>query len=184
MLGGMNEDSNNLVKQGVNLWAKVATQLATTYADFDKNSEGCRKKFQAVLARYRIDKTHNAIFGNDNRHTCRWYDAVDEYYHDQATSIPLSHAFSITQEDPIEPGEGESTKEHEKPLLFVASKKGTTPKYEQSIAQTMDTGKDLLEYLKDSSNHQDALERERLTLMAGMHECMKGCFKHAESRDN
>ncbi|MCO5572388.1 hypothetical protein L7F22_026142 [Adiantum nelumboides] len=48
--GGMNEVFNNPVKQGVNLWAKVATQLATTYPDLDKDSESCRKKFKAVLA--------------------------------------------------------------------------------------------------------------------------------------
>ncbi|MCO5556626.1 hypothetical protein L7F22_010177 [Adiantum nelumboides] len=180
----MNEEFNNPVKQGVNLWVKVATQLAATYPDFDKDSEGCMNKFQAVLAQYKIDKTHNAIFGNDRRHTCcRWYDVIDKYYHDQATSIPLSHASSITQDDPMEPGEGESTKEGEKPPLFLASKKGTTPKYEESKAQMVDIGKDLLEYLKDSSNCQDALERERLTLMAGMHECMKGYLKYAESKD-
>ncbi|MCO5587113.1 hypothetical protein L7F22_041060 [Adiantum nelumboides] len=152
--------------------------------DFDKDSEGCRKKFQVVLAQYKIDKTHNIISSNDKRHTCRWYNVIDEYYHDQATSIPLSHASSITQDDPMDPGEGESTKDHEKPPFFIASKKGTTPKYEESIAQMADTGKDLLEYLKDSSNCQDALEREHLTLMAGMHECMKGYLKHAESQDN
>lgn len=67
--GGMNEVFNNPVKQGVNLWAKVATQLAATYPDFDKDSEGCRKKFQAVLAQYRIDKAHNSISGNDRRRT-------------------------------------------------------------------------------------------------------------------
>ncbi|MCO5551828.1 hypothetical protein L7F22_005331 [Adiantum nelumboides] len=73
----------------------------------------------------------------------------DEYYHDRATSIPLSHASSITHDDPMEPGKGESTKEGEKPPLSIASKKVTTPKYEESIAQMADTGKDLLEYLKD-----------------------------------
>ncbi|MCO5547013.1 hypothetical protein L7F22_000453 [Adiantum nelumboides] len=161
----MNEEFDNPVKQGVNLWAKVATQLAVAYPDFDKDSEGCKKKFQAVLTQYKIDKTHNAIFDNDRRHTCRWYDVIDEYYHDRATSIPLSHASSITQDDPMEPSEGESTNKGEKPPLSIASKKGTTPKYEESIAQMADTVKDLLKYLKDSSNRQDALDRERLTLM-------------------
>ncbi|MCO5611945.1 hypothetical protein L7F22_066205 [Adiantum nelumboides] len=87
-------------------------------------------------------------------------------------------------DDPMEPGEGEATKKGEKPPLFIASKKSTTPKYEESIAQMADTVKDLLEYLKDSLNRQDALERERLALMAGMHECMKRYFKYAESKDN
>ncbi|MCO5570174.1 hypothetical protein L7F22_023892 [Adiantum nelumboides] len=128
--GGINEEFNKPVKQGVNLWANVTTQLAATYPDFDKYSEGCRKKFSIVLAQYRIDKTHNAISGNNKRHTFRWYDVINAYYHDRATSTPLSHGSSITQDGPMEHGKGESTKEGEKPPLFIASKKGITPRYE------------------------------------------------------
>ncbi|MCO5606351.1 hypothetical protein L7F22_060539 [Adiantum nelumboides] len=47
--GAMNEEFNNPLKQEVNIWAKVATQLAATYQDFDKDSEGCRKKFKMLL---------------------------------------------------------------------------------------------------------------------------------------
>ncbi|MCO5609221.1 hypothetical protein L7F22_063444 [Adiantum nelumboides] len=95
----MKEEFNNPRKQGVNLWAKVATKLAGIYLEFDKDSENCRKKWQAVLAKYRVDKAHNYIFGNDKKHTCKWSDVVDEYYHDRATVTPLSHASSSTMDD-------------------------------------------------------------------------------------
>ncbi|KAH7283439.1 hypothetical protein KP509_34G007600 [Ceratopteris richardii] len=50
--GGMSEDFNNPSKQGVNLWAKVSTKLTSTYPDFDKDSEACRKKWAKVLGQY------------------------------------------------------------------------------------------------------------------------------------
>ncbi|MCO5564835.1 hypothetical protein L7F22_018503 [Adiantum nelumboides] len=123
MLGGMNEKFNHPQNQGVNLWAKISTQLAATYPDFDKDSESCRKKFQAVLSQYRVDKAQNNISGNDRRHTYKWYDVVDEYYHDRATSTPFSHASSTPQDDVnlAGPGEadGESNKEATKSIPLV-----------------------------------------------------------------
>ncbi|MCO5581233.1 hypothetical protein L7F22_035111 [Adiantum nelumboides] len=182
--GGMNEEFNNLVKQGVNLWAKVATQLAATYLDFDKDSEDCRKKFQQCWFNTRSTKSTTLFLTMIGGTHVDWYDVEDEYCHDRATSIPLSHASLITQDDSVKPSEGESIKEYKRPPLFIASKSHTTLKNEKSIAQMTDIKKDLLEYLKDSSNHHDILEREHLILMAGMHECMIGYLKYVESRDD
>ncbi|KAH7431285.1 hypothetical protein KP509_08G041000 [Ceratopteris richardii] len=69
--GGLNDEFNNPIKQGVNLWSKVATKLTSMYPDFDKDSESCRKKWQKVLCQYRLDKAHNAISGNDRKYTCK-----------------------------------------------------------------------------------------------------------------
>ncbi|MCO5549171.1 hypothetical protein L7F22_002638 [Adiantum nelumboides] len=182
--GGVNEEFSHPQKQGVNLWAKISTQLAATYLNFDKDSESCRKKFQAVLSQYRVNKAHNDVSGNDRRHTCKWYDVVNEYYHDRATSIPFSLASSTPQDDVNLAGlgemDGESNKEATKPTAPV---KRSTPKPDKSLATMVDIGQQLLEYLKDNSTPEDALERERLTLMAGLHASLQGYLKYADSRD-
>lgn len=174
--GGMSEEFNNPGKQGVNLWAKVATKLAGIYPDFDKDSESCRKKWQAVLAKYRVDKAHNSVSGNDRRHTCKWFDVVDEYYHDRATVTPLSHASSSTMDDATFPGgdkdEVTIALDDEKPQAPMSSSRRVTPKYEESLATMADTGKHLLDHLKETSSQNVALERERLKILAGLHATM------------
>ncbi|MCO5594164.1 hypothetical protein L7F22_048187 [Adiantum nelumboides] len=116
--GGMSEEFNNPQKQGINLWAKIASRLASsTYHDFNKDSEACRKKWAAVLAQYWLDKAHNATSGNDRKHTCKWYDVMDEYYHDRAQVNCVSHASSTTVADTIATSEAVETKTPKCPKL-------------------------------------------------------------------
>ncbi|MCO5592735.1 hypothetical protein L7F22_046738 [Adiantum nelumboides] len=167
--GAMNDEYNNSGKQGINLWAKVATKLAGIYLEFDKDSESCRKKWQAVLAKYRVDKAHNSISGNDRKHTCKWFDVVDEYYHDRATVTPLSHASSSTMDNAafLVGDEDVVPLDDEKHQASMSSGRRVTPKYEESLATMADTGKQLLEHLKETSTKTVSLERQHLKIFIG-----------------
>ncbi|MCO5574041.1 hypothetical protein L7F22_027819 [Adiantum nelumboides] len=164
--GAMNEEFNNPGKQGINLWAKVATKLAGIYLDFDKDSESCRKNWQAVLAKYRVDKAHNSISGNDRKHTCKWFDVVDEYCHDRATVTPLSHASSSTMDNAAFLSHEDIVPlDDEKPQASMSSDRRVTSKYEDSFVTMVDTRKQLLEHLKETSTKIVSLERERLKIL-------------------
>ncbi|MCO5591507.1 hypothetical protein L7F22_045491 [Adiantum nelumboides] len=178
----MNDEFNNPGKQGINLRAKVATKLAGIYPEFDKDSESCRKKWQAVLAKYRVDKAHNSISGNDRKHTCKWFDVVDEYYHDRATVTPLSHASSLTMDNAafLVGDEDVVPLDDEKPQASMSSGRRVTPKYEESLVTMADTGKQLLEHLKETSTETVSLERQRLKILSGLHATMAEYLKDAK----
>ncbi|MCO5592267.1 hypothetical protein L7F22_046265 [Adiantum nelumboides] len=172
--GAMNEEFNNPGKQGVNLWTKVATKLAGIYLDFDKDSESCRKKWQAVLPKYRVNKAHNSISGNDREYTCKWVDVVDEYYNDRATITPLTHASSSTMDDGTAflGDEDIAPLDDEKPQASMSLGRRVTPKNEDSLVTMADTGKQLLEHLKETSIKTVSLERERLKILSWLHATM------------
>ncbi|MCO5586309.1 hypothetical protein L7F22_040248 [Adiantum nelumboides] len=179
--GAMNEEFNNPGKQGINLWAKVATKLAGIYFDFDKDSESCRKKWQAVLAKYRVNKAHNSISGNDRKHTCKWFDVVDEYYHDRATVTPLSHASSLTMDNAAFLGDEDIVPLDDKmPQASMSSGRRVTPKYEDSLTTMADTGKQVLEHMKETSTKTVSLERQRLKILSGLHATMAEYLKDAK----
>ncbi|MCO5602182.1 hypothetical protein L7F22_056310 [Adiantum nelumboides] len=75
--GGINDDFNKPQKQGMDLWSKVANKLALSYSDLDKASEACPKKWGRVYDKYKTDKLHNSMLGNDVKKTCKWFDVVD-----------------------------------------------------------------------------------------------------------
>ncbi|KAI5075864.1 hypothetical protein GOP47_0009940 [Adiantum capillus-veneris] len=185
---GMHEEFNNPQKQGINLWAKVVARLASTYHDFDKDSEACRKKWGFVLGQYRLDKAHNATSGNDRKYTCKWYDVVDEYYHDRASVKCVSRASSTTHENTKMsevPGEEDSKASQIKiQATTTTNGKRSTPKVEESLAQMADTGRALLDHLKDNSNRQEALENKHLDLLVSFHDTMAGFLKHVNNDNN
>ncbi|MCO5587646.1 hypothetical protein L7F22_041597 [Adiantum nelumboides] len=153
----MSKEFNNPPKQGINLWAKIAFRLASTYHDFDKDSEACRKKWAIVLAKYRLDKAHNATSGNDRKHTCKWYDIMDEYYHDRAHVKCVSHASSTIVADTIATSEALGDKDSKVPQTKATSRDTTrrnAPKAEEFLDQMADTGQAMLEHLKDNSTRQ------------------------------
>ncbi|MCO5552802.1 hypothetical protein L7F22_023435 [Adiantum nelumboides] len=177
-LGKDDDDNNKKRKQGVNLWEKVATKLARIYFDFDKDIESCHKKWQVVLVKYRVDKTHNSIFGNDKKHTCKWFDVVDEYYHDTATVTPLIHVSSSTMDDATFLGDEDIVPlDDEKPQAPMSLGHRATPKYEDSLATMADTGKQLLKPLKEIFIETISLERERLKILSGLHAMMAEYLK-------
>lgn len=178
--GSMDTEFRVPQKQGVNLWAKVADKLAATYHDFDKDSEGCRKKWRSVIGEYKLDRAHNSVSGNDRRRTCKWYDVVDEYYHDRAAVTCVSHASSTTSTHDVGvtegdlPIEGDSQANECKPQQSSSSAKRTIPKSDESLAEMADTGRALLDHLKEASATHVTLERERLQLLAQFHTTMAG----------
>ncbi|MCO5547201.1 hypothetical protein L7F22_000646 [Adiantum nelumboides] len=145
--GAMNDEFNNPGKQGINLWAKVATKLAGIYPEFDKDSESCRKKWQAV-----------------------------------ATITPLSHASSSTMDNAtfLVGDEDVVPLDDEKPQASMSSGRRVTLKYEESLATMADTGKQLLEHLKETSTKTVSLERQRLKILSGLHATMAEYLKDAK----
>ncbi|MCO5602628.1 hypothetical protein L7F22_056762 [Adiantum nelumboides] len=157
---GMSKEVNNPQKQEINLWAKIASRLASTYHDFDKDSGACRKKWAVVLAQYRLDKAHNATSGNDRKHTCKWYDSMDEYYHDRAQVNYVSHASSTTVADTIAISKAVGDEDSKVPQTKATSRDTTrrnAPKVDESLAQMADVEQAMLEHLKDNSTCQEAL---------------------------
>lgn len=53
---GMNSEFTKAHKQGVDLWSKVAIQLASLHPDCDKDGESCRKRWGRVYEEYKKDK--------------------------------------------------------------------------------------------------------------------------------
>ncbi|MCO5580791.1 hypothetical protein L7F22_034662 [Adiantum nelumboides] len=98
----MHSEFGKTLKQGVDLWSKVATQLASLFPECDKDRQACRKKWGRVYDAYKKDKSHNSISGNDRRVTCEWYDIVDEYMHGRANVVRESHASAIGEAEDFE----------------------------------------------------------------------------------
>ncbi|KAH7431062.1 hypothetical protein KP509_08G028300 [Ceratopteris richardii] len=121
----MSEEFNNKLKQRVNLWAKVSTKLASTYLDFDKDTEACPKKWAKVLEQFRQDKAHNSISGNDRKITCKWFDVVDEYNHIRSivTSFSLTSSSANLSNEYGESG-SEPHEEEPVPLPSSSSRRG------------------------------------------------------------
>ncbi|MCO5601413.1 hypothetical protein L7F22_055534 [Adiantum nelumboides] len=177
----MNKELKNRGKQGVNLWAKVATKLAGIYHDFDKDSESYRKNWQVVLANNRMDKAHNSISGNDGKHTCKWFDVVYEYYQEKATVTPLSHASSSTMDDLAFLGDEDIVLlDDEKPQAPMPSSRQVTPKYKESLLTMVDIGKQLSKHLKETSTQNVSLQRERLKILLELHATMVEYLKDAK----
>ncbi|MCO5596458.1 hypothetical protein L7F22_050521 [Adiantum nelumboides] len=161
-MGGMSEEFNNPQKQGINLWVKVASRLASTYHDFAKEREACRKKWAALFAQYRLDKAHNATSKNDREHTCKLYDVMDEYYHDKVQVNCVSHASSTTIADTIATCETVGDEDFKVPQTKDTSNITTrrnAPRAKESLAQMANTGRAMVEHLKDNFTRQEALER-------------------------
>lgn len=79
--GCMNDEFMKPQKQGVDMWTRVATEIAAACDGFDKDSESCRKKWQKVYKLYKEDKSRIIrSSGNNPRNlTCKWFYLVDKY---------------------------------------------------------------------------------------------------------
>lgn len=64
--GLLNDDFNKPQMQGIDLWSKIANKIASTYFDFDKDSEASSKKWGCVYDQYKADKLHNSA-----KRTCK-----------------------------------------------------------------------------------------------------------------
>lgn len=179
------EFSSNKQKQGVNLWGKVAIQLSSIYHDFDKDSEACRKKWAQLLNQYRADKTHNMISGNDRKITCKWFDIMDEYCHDRASVTCVSHASSggdcegpshsemdTTPSDNC--GEGSTPKNN--PRINVGPKPSL---FEEEMIQT---GRALVDRLKEAHDRHETLESKKLEVLTNMSSTLMGLLDLAKSK--
>ncbi|MCO5603294.1 hypothetical protein L7F22_057443 [Adiantum nelumboides] len=137
-------------KQGIDLWGKVATKLASMFADCDKDKQACKKKWARVNKQYREDKAHNAISGNDRKRSCNWYDIVDEYMHDRANVVCKSHVSSIGEE--FELGQ------HGQEGIYVHSKEKEEKKVSSKVSAKDDALHQLVLHMKEESSRRAAME--------------------------
>ncbi|MCO5568398.1 hypothetical protein L7F22_022097 [Adiantum nelumboides] len=160
----MNDEFNRMPKQGIDLWGKVATKLASMFADCDKDGQACRKKWARVNKHYREDKSHNAISGNDRKRSCKWYDIVDEYMHGKANVVCKSHASSIGEE--FEPGQ------HGQEGIYVHSQEKEEKKVSSKASAKDDALHQLVLHMKQEFSRRAAMEERRQTSFEAMQSIM------------
>ncbi|MCO5568399.1 hypothetical protein L7F22_022098 [Adiantum nelumboides] len=147
--------------QGIDLWGKVATKLASMFIDCDKDGQACRKKWARVNKQYREDKSHNAISGNDKKRSCKWYDIVDEYMHDRANVVCKSHASSIGEE--FEPGQ------HGQEGIYVHSQEKKEKKVSSKASVKDDALHQLVLHMKQEPSRRVAMEERQQTAFVLIH---------------
>ena len=60
--------------------AQVAFPTFMFVSESQKNTKACKSKFNEVFQAYKDGKQANSISG-EARHTCKFYDAMDTWYH-------------------------------------------------------------------------------------------------------
>jgi hypothetical protein len=50
----------------------------------NRTAEACKKKFNVLYKKYRLDKMANGVSGSDH-HECNFYDAYDQWWHQTGT---------------------------------------------------------------------------------------------------
>ncbi|KAI5057964.1 hypothetical protein GOP47_0027979 [Adiantum capillus-veneris] len=170
--GGMNDEFNKMPKQGIDLWGKVATKLASMFANCDKDGQACRKKWARVNKQHREDKAHNAISGNDRKRSCKWYDVVDEYMHDRANVVCKSHASSIGEE--LEPGD------HGQEGVYVYTKEKEEKKVNPKSNAKDDALHQLVMHMKEESSRRAAMEERRQKSFEAMQSIMASLLQQAQ----
>ncbi|MCO5603771.1 hypothetical protein L7F22_057923 [Adiantum nelumboides] len=195
--GAMHAEFGKTPKQGIDLWSKVATQLASLFPDCDKDGQACRKKWGRVYNSYKTDKSHLSISGNDRIITCDWYDIVDEYMHGRANVVCGSHASALgsktdkEMDDASQPLEGQSqdhvAEEGEDATQASATKEkspSTIPtrsphhkkdrKIEDSLTDMANTAKLMASQQRESDTDHKATETQRLQLLGALTNAVAG----------
>ena len=81
---------------GIDTWVKLHAKMVMMLPKFNRTAIACRKKFKAIFDAYKEDKMANGISGN-NRHESKFYEALDEWYH-QAGQV-MKHVSATTTDN-------------------------------------------------------------------------------------
>lgn len=85
---------------GVDNWSRLHIKLVLFCADFTKDSESCRKKWNAIYNDYKEDKAMNLKSDSQRSKKCRWYHLVDDFMSDQAHVVSHAHASATNPDRP------------------------------------------------------------------------------------
>ena len=92
------------------MWLKLHSRLLCLCPNFKKTPKACKSKFSEVFKAYKDDKQANSISG-ETRHTCKFYDAMDTWYHQNGAVMKHISASSSDNGD-IGGGSQEMKKEN------------------------------------------------------------------------
>ena len=85
---------------GVDNWSRLHIKLVLFCPDFTKDSESCRKKWNAIYNDYKEDKAMNLKSDSQRSKKCRWYHFVDDFMSDQAHVVSHAHASATNPDRP------------------------------------------------------------------------------------
>ena len=116
------------------MWLKLHSRLLCLIPNFKKTPKACKSKFNDVYKAYKDDKQANNISG-ESRHTCKFYDSMDAWYHQNG--FVLKHVSACSSDLPIAEDDAEDMKaDTSEPAPPSSSKKGksiTKIKYQKVL---------------------------------------------------
>ncbi|KAL2608910.1 hypothetical protein R1flu_027483 [Riccia fluitans] len=87
-------------KQRMNTWLKLHRRMIVSCRGFNKTAEACKKKWQAEYKKYKIDKRHLQLSGNDRKITRKYYQIFYEAFQDRANVKKAIHSDASGSENP------------------------------------------------------------------------------------
>lgn len=146
------------------MWLKLHSRLLCLQPNFKKTPKACKSKFNDVYKAYKDDKQANSISG-ESRHTCKFYDAMDSWYH-QNGSV-LKHVSASSNDVPNDEGDAEEMKgESSEPTPPSATKQGKSTgkmKYQESALELMGqlvvNSKDMAQSMKEANGFMSNLDK-------------------------
>ena len=151
------------------MWLKLHSRLLCLQPTFKKTPKACKSKFNDVYNAYKDDKLANNISG-ESRHTCKFYDSMGTWYH-QNGSV-LKHVSASSSDMPYREGDGEEVKVENldpmPPSTSKLAKSGGKIKYQESALEIMGqlavSSQNMAESMKEATGFMSNLDRhiERL----------------------
>lgn len=56
---------------------QAAEKMVISCRNFTKTTEACKKKYLAEFTKYKKDKLHNVVIGDDQKITCKFHDELN-----------------------------------------------------------------------------------------------------------
>ncbi|KAG0572580.1 hypothetical protein KC19_VG107200 [Ceratodon purpureus] len=158
------EFQKNAKKQGVNMWLKLHSGLLCLIPNFKKTQKACKNKFLDVLKTYKEDKQANSISG-ESRHTCKFYDAMDTWYHHNGAVV--KHISASIDDTGKSHATGEEDKEENEESMPTSTttetKLPTKMKFQEKslnlISQLVDNSKNMAHSMEVANGFMGNLDR-------------------------
>ena len=151
------------------MWLKLHSRLLCLHPNFKKTPKACKSKFNDVYKAYNDDKQASSISG-ESRHTCKFYDAMDCWYHQNGSvlkHISASSSDMPSVEGDVQEGK-EETSELEPSSISKQGKASGKIKYQESalelMGQLVKNSKDMAQSMKEANGFMSSLDKhmERL----------------------
>ncbi|KAI5065326.1 hypothetical protein GOP47_0020021 [Adiantum capillus-veneris] len=173
--GSLDDEFVKPLKSGLDLWTRICTGMSEAHADFDKNSESCRKKWQRVYKMFKDSKAAMGMSTEDKQMPSKWFDLVQQYMHRHFDA----NGNAIGGDEPIM-SEGISNTDTAVNNNFIAHHirlNAKRARRDQAIKETLSkmvvTWRESLEVLKDSEAKRLEILHKMSTSMAGLLDTLK-----------